>query len=282
MPTKRLAETPLIVSRNGRLARSFRRRWSTLPTLCLAILSVLLLVGSAEAGPLATWTPSYASGGNAPYAVSTADPANFGSGSLVYNSPVSSDLTTGTSTFAFTGTATGAASFYDGYYGVSQNDGGVVLQYTCSLTCTTGPHTVTFFWNLTYNWTLTTKCPVLTSENAHVTISVISEVIDQASYTVVGSATTTVDNALLNSCSGSVTTSTSSNAGAVPETSVVSMSLSVGHTYNFTSFVHADGYASVCYPNGPCSGISAAEFSRVHVDFASGSNGAILGRIDLN
>jgi hypothetical protein len=249
-------------------------------TVSGAIVIAALFTGAAIASPLATWTPSYSGSGNGPYADSEADPGNTGSGSLVYNTPVSTSLTTGTATFAFTGTATGAAPANDGYYGASQNDGGIVLMYTCSGVCTSGTHTLTFFWNLTYNWSITTKCPSGVTESAHETVSVISEVIDQAGYTVIGSQTNAVDNTVVLTCVPGLTVTSSSNPGAIPVVSTVTMSLSLGHSYNFTSFVHTDGYGRVC-PTLSCTSASGSDFARINIDFASGRNGAVVGRVIL-
>ena len=256
----------------GRPHRRRFRRALTLPTL--AIIGIVVLFSSpVNASLIIRWTPTYSGTG---YLASPHSGTN--SGSVTFGVPPSFSQLTGLSSMNYTAISTGAAPNHKGAWTVSGAYAGESISYTCNTPCATGSHTVLFYWNVSWNWSLISACPSGGSGSAHLTVSLVSQIYDIATGTTIASSTTSLSNpAALTACPAATSGGVSS---PLPAVRAVSASLSAGSAYDFIGFVYSDATTAYC-TGGGCTGATSADFYEANFDLASGGAGGILNSVAL-
>lgn len=239
-----------------------------------ALVTLLVLSASVSATVIITWTPIYS--GTA-YVASPYTGAQ--SGGVTFGVPPSFNLVTGVATMNYTATSTGAPTAYQGAWTVSGAYAGQSVAYTCASPCVTGSHTVAVNWNISWNWSLISSCPAGGTGDAHLTVSLVSQIYDVGTATTIASSTTTLSNpATLSFCPGFSSGGTSS---PLPVTRLVSATLIAGTTYDFIGFVYSDATTSYCYPT-TCGVATSADFFEASFDMAAGGASGVLNSVTLS
>jgi len=242
-----------------------------------ALVSTLFVFSSSASGTIIqSWSPPYTGG----VAYIGSAQSGAGSGSVTWGVPDGFALSTGVGTFNFTVNASAAATSHWGHQQVLHVYSGLNQSYTCSGACSTGNHVVAFNWNVTWSWSELSSCPHTgVTGSAHVTVSLVAEVVNASTGVTVSTQTHTLSAPLaINSCP---TSSTGGSASALPVTLSFTVNLLGGHSYYLISFVYADGDASSCSSLFPCSGANGADHFDASVDFAASGNQGLLNSVTV-
>lgn len=256
------------------------KRFRVTGLACGAFVVALLLLPVVSAGPLATWSPAYSGSLYAPTPTYT----TLGAGANSFAYPQAFGLSTGTATFEVSSTASGGGSTHSGWYAANGVIAGLQLsQYSCNLPCSTGSHTVTFFWNVTWSWSESGICASTPGGTSGALVYVVLEgrIVNAGTGTQMANATTVLSNpTAFMSCTGTLSGTSGGSSSALSTTVIVAASLVSGTSYIFESFVQAGTAAEYCY-GGSCPTATSADYYTANVDFVTGSNSGVLSTISL-